>query len=96
VIAQELHDTNVTVTNLMPGATETEFAEVSGMDQTTLFNKAFSAKGVAEDGYNAMLKGKLDIVSGVSGSQKMMMSMIPIMPKKMILKQVRQMQEVKN
>jgi len=93
-IAEELHDTNVTVTNLMPGATETEFAKVSGMDKTTLFNKTFSAKGVAEDGYNAMLKGKLDIISGVSGSQKMMMSMVPLMPKKMMLKQVRQMQEV--
>ncbi|MDX1284022.1 MAG: SDR family oxidoreductase, partial [Draconibacterium sp.] len=34
-IAEELHDTKVTVTNLMPGATETEFAQVSGMDKTT-------------------------------------------------------------
>lgn len=95
-IAEELRDTNVSVTNLMPGATESEFAKVSGMEKTTLFNKAFSAKGVAEDGYSAMLKGKLDIITGVSGSQKMMMSMIPLMPKKMMLKQVRQMQEVKN
>lgn len=95
-IAEELHDTNITVTNLMPGATETEFAKVSGMDKTDLFNKTFSARGVAEDGYNAMLKGKLDIITGVSGSQKMMMAMIPLMPKKMMLKQIRQMQEIKN
>lgn len=95
-IAEELYDTNVTVTNLMPGATATEFAKVSGMDKTELFNKTFSAREVAEDGYNAMLKGKLDIISGVSGGQKMMMSMIPIMPKRMLLKQVRQMQEVSN
>lgn len=95
-LAEELYDTNVTVTNLMPGATETEFAKVSGMDKTTLFNKTFSARGVAEDGYRAMLDGKLDIITGVSGSQKMMMSMVPMMPKKMMLKQVRQMQEVKN
>lgn len=95
-LAEELHDTNVTVTNLMPGATETEFAKVSGMDKTSLFNKTFSARGVAEDGYNAMLKGKLDIITGVSGSQKMMMSMVPLIPKKMMLKQIRQMQEVAN
>jgi hypothetical protein len=95
-IAEELHDSNVTVTNLMPGATETEFAKISGMDQTELFNKTSSAKRVAEDGYNAMLRGKLDVISGVTGGQKLMMSMVPLMPKKMMLKQVRQMQEVAN
>jgi len=93
-IAEELHDTNITVTNLMPGATETEFASVSGMDKTELFNKTASAKSVAKDGYEGMLKGKLDVVSGLTGSQKLMMAMIPFMPKKMILKQIRQMQEV--
>jgi short-subunit dehydrogenase len=93
-IAEELHDTNITVTTLMPGATETEFARVSGMDKTTLFKKTASARSVAEDGYNGMLKGKLDVVSGLTGPQKMMMAIIPFMPKKMLLKQVRQMQEV--
>ncbi|MDX1285423.1 MAG: SDR family NAD(P)-dependent oxidoreductase, partial [Draconibacterium sp.] len=93
-IAEELHDTKVTVTNLMPGATETEFAQVSGMDKTTMFNKTFSARGVAEDGYNGMLKGKLNVVTGLTGMQKMMMAAIPLTPKKMLLKQVRQMQEV--
>lgn len=95
-IAEELHDTNITVTNLMPGATETEFAKVSGMDKTDLFKNAFSARSVAEKGYEAMLSGKLDIIAGVSGGQKLMMSMIPLMPKKMMLKQIRQMQEIKN
>lgn len=93
-IAEELYDTNITVTNLMPGATETEFASVSGMDKTSMFNKTVSARSVAEDGYNGMLKGKLDVVSGLTTSQKMMMSMIPFTPKKMLLKQIRQMQEV--
>ena len=59
-----------------------------------MFNKAFSARGVAEDGYDAMLKGKLDIVSGLTGSQKVMMSMLPLMSKRMKLRTVRQMQEV--
>lgn len=93
-IAEELHDTNVTVTNLMPGATATEFAKTADMDKTDLFKNAFSARSVAEDGYDAMLKGKLDVVSGVTFGQKMMMSMIAITPKKMLLKQIRQMQEV--
>jgi short-subunit dehydrogenase len=94
-IAEELHDTKITVTNLMPGATETEFAKVSQMDKTDLFEKTVSAYSVALDGYNGMLEGKLDIVSGLKPMQKVMMRMIPFTPKKMILKQVREMQEIK-
>ena len=93
-ISEELSDTKVTVTNLMPGATETEFAQVSGMDNTGLFEKAFSARSVAKDGYEAMLKGKLDIVSGLTFGQKVMMSMLPFTPKRTLLKQVKKMQEV--
>lgn len=94
-LSEELSDTDITVTNLMPGATETEFGATSGMDKTEMFKKAATARSVAEDGYNAMLKGKIDIISGLTGSQKAMMAMIPFMPKKMILKTIRQMQEVK-
>jgi len=94
-IAEELHDTSITVTNLMPGATETEFGKVSGMDKTKMFKKPVTARSVAEDGYNGMLKGKLDVISGLNFSQKLMTAMIPLTPKKMILKQIRQMQEVK-
>jgi hypothetical protein len=93
-IAEELHDTNITVTNLMPGATETEFASTSGMDKTSLFDKTASARSVAEDGYNGMLAGKLDVVSGLNFSQKVVMAFIPVIPKKALLKQVRKMQEV--
>lgn len=93
-IAEELHDTNVSVTTLMPGATETEFGATSGMDKTSMFNKPASARTVAEDGYKGMLKGKLDVISGISGSQKIMFAMLPFMPKKILLKTIRQMQEV--
>ena len=91
---EELYDTNITVTALLPGATESEFAKTSGMDKTAVFQKTASARSVAEDGYNGMLAGKLDVVSGLTRSQKMMMAMIPFTPKKMLLKQIRQMQEV--
>ncbi|PCE63764.1 SDR family NAD(P)-dependent oxidoreductase [Sediminicola luteus] len=93
-LAEELHDTAVTVTNLMPGATETEFASTSGMDKTDLFDKTATALSVAQDGYQGMLRGKLDVVSGLTFSQKLMMGMIPFTPKKIMLKQIRQMQEV--
>ncbi len=94
-IAEELHDTNITVTNLMPGPTETQFGKVSGMDKTAMFKKTFSARSVAEDGYKAMLDGKFDVISGLTFTQKMMLLMLPFIPKKMLLKQIRQMQEVK-
>ncbi len=93
-IAEELHDTNITVTALMPGATETEFASTSGMDKTSLFDNSFSARFVAEEGYEAMLAGQLDIMSGLTFAQRMMMTALPVTPKKMLLKQVRQMQEI--
>jgi short-subunit dehydrogenase len=93
-LSEELYDTNISVTNLMPGATESEFGAISGMDKTEMFRKTASARSVAEDGYNGMLDGRIDVVSGLTGSQKMMMAMIPFMPKKMLLKQVRKMQEV--
>lgn len=93
-IAEELHDTDVTVTALLPGATESEFAATSGMDQTTLFAKTASARSVAQDGYDAMLRGKLNVISGVGFAQRAMMATLPITPKRALLKQVRKMQEV--
>jgi len=93
-IAEELHDTNITVTNLMPGATETEFAQTSGLDKTDLFLKTASAYSVAKDGYDGMLEGKLDVISGLTFSQKAMMKTLPFMSKKTVLKRVRKMQEL--
>lgn len=95
-LSEELSDTKITVTNLMPGATETEFGATSGMDKTEVFKKTVSARSVAEDGYNGMLKGKIDVVSGLTGYQKFMMAMVPFMPKKTLLKTMRKMQEVNN
>ena len=93
-IAEELRDTNITVTALLPGATETEFARVAGMDNTSLFDKTVTAESVAKDGYQGMLNGKLDVVSGLTLGQKLIMSFIPFTPKKALLSQIRKMQEV--
>ncbi len=93
-VAEELHDTEVSVTALLPGATESEFASTSGMDKTRLFDKTVSARSVAKDGYNAMLAGKLNVISGLTLPRRMMMAILPLTPKKMQLSQVRQMQEV--
>lgn len=92
-IYEELRGTNVTVTALLPGATESDFAKTSGLEDTDLFSKTASARSVALAGYNAMLQGKLNKIAGVSFGQRIMMAFIPFSPKKMVLKQVRKMQE---
>ncbi|MCT7649178.1 SDR family NAD(P)-dependent oxidoreductase [Aliarcobacter butzleri] len=94
-LSEELRDTNITVTNLLPGATETNFGTTSGMDKTKVFAKPVSALSVAQDGYNAMIKGEVDKISGLNCFQNMMIKIIPFVPKKMLLKNVRQLQEVK-
>ena len=94
-IAQELKDTNITVTALLPGATETEFAKTSDMSKTAVFKKTANPYEVAKEGYDAMIKGKLDVVAGLTSSQKVTMSMLKFMPKNLMLKQAYQMQQEK-
>lgn len=93
-IAEELYDTNVTVTALLPGATNTEFASTANLEATELFSSAASARSVAAAGYEAMLAGKLNVIAGMSFMQRMVMALSPLLPKRMILKQIRQIQEV--
>ncbi len=81
------------VTNLMPGPIETQFGEISGMDKTSLFRKMAKAGVVAEAGYKGMLRGKIDVISGVSFLQRIMFALVPFLPQKIVLKQVRKMQE---
>ncbi|QWX85298.1 SDR family oxidoreductase [Cellulophaga sp. HaHaR_3_176] len=93
-IAEELHDTNITVTNLMPGATESDFGKTSGMDKTSAFESPADAKSVALDGYNAMMNGDLDVITGLPFAMKVITKLLPFIPKKVLLKQVRKMQDV--
>ncbi len=94
-VAEELYDSDVTVTALLPGATETEFGAKSGMDKTSLFSETASARDVALDGYKAMLAGKLNIRSGLNFQSRLLLRLLPFIPQKMILKMVREGQEVK-
>lgn len=95
-LSEELRGTGVTVTNLMPGATQTNFGKISGMDKTSLFNNAADARDVAEAGYKGMLKGKIDVIAGLSFSQQLMLKTTPFLPKKVVLSQIRKMQEIKD
>jgi short-subunit dehydrogenase len=61
----ELKDTGVTVTCLMPGATETEFfARADMLDTKVGQSKKDSPADVAKTGFDAMLRGDGDIVAG--------------------------------
>lgn len=65
-LRNELKDSGVTVTCLMPGPTETEFFERAHMQDTPVGkddSKADPAK-VARDGYQAMVRGESGVVSG--------------------------------
>src|SRR5207302_7909196 len=56
-IRNELKDTGVTVTALMPGATETNFFHRAGMEDTKVgAEEKDSAEDVAKDGFEAMMK----------------------------------------
>lgn len=65
-LANELKNTPVVISCLMPGVTDTQFFERAGMEDTQagqMENKADPAK-VAKDGYAALLKGETQEVSG--------------------------------
>lgn len=64
-LRHELKGTGVTVTCLMPGATETDFFETAGMLDTIVGQaKKDDPAMVAEVGFKAMMKGDGDVVAG--------------------------------
>ncbi|MEA2204909.1 MAG: uncharacterized protein QOE77_1685 [Blastocatellia bacterium] len=64
-LRNELKDTGVTVTCLMPGATETEFFERAEMQDTKMGqSEKDDPADVAKAGFEAMMKGKGDVVTG--------------------------------
>lgn len=92
-LSEELKNTNVTVTNLMPGATETNFAKTAGLQNSPLFADTASAHSVACIGYKAMMEGKMDVKAGITLGQSIMLRALPFTPKSMVLNQIRKMQE---
>ena len=82
---RELQGTGVSVTALMPGAMATGFAKAGGLDQTKLFDHAVDPLQVAEDGYRGMLKGEINVISGLVSWQKPLMALTPLFPKKAML-----------
>jgi short-subunit dehydrogenase len=65
-LGNELKETNVTVTCLKPGATDTEFFERAHMEDTKVgSSKKDDPADVAKTGYEAMMKGERSVVYGL-------------------------------
>lgn len=70
-LANELKDTNITITALLPGATDTDFFHKAGQQDTVTYREKelASPEDVAKDGFEALMKGENKIISG--GKTKM-------------------------
>jgi short-subunit dehydrogenase len=91
-LREELKDTKVTVTCLMPGATETEFFRRADMMDTDVgTTKKDDPAKVAADGFDAMMKGEGDIVSGMKN--KVQSAVANIVPARILAGQHRKMAE---
>jgi short-subunit dehydrogenase len=91
-LRNELMDSGVTVTCLMPGATETDFFNRAGMRDTRVGQgPKDDPANVAEVGFNAMMRGDGDIVSG--WKNKISTSLAAITPASMLAQQHRKMAE---
>ncbi|HVF88131.1 MAG TPA: SDR family NAD(P)-dependent oxidoreductase [Pyrinomonadaceae bacterium] len=88
----ELKDTGVTVTCLMPGATETEFFERAGMEDTKVGqSEKDDPADVARTGFDAMMRGDGDIVSG--WKNKLQSAIASVTPAGVLAEQHRKMAE---
>jgi short-subunit dehydrogenase len=88
----ELKDSGVTVTCLMPGATETEFFERADMMDTKVgTQKKQAPEEVAQQGFEAMMRGEGDVVTG--WQNKLRAAMAHFTPSGVLAEQHRKMAE---
>lgn len=91
-LRHELKDTGVTVTCLMPGATDTEFFERADMLDTKMGQqKKADPAEVATQGFDAMMHGEGDIVTG--WKNKLQSAMAAVIPSDMLAEIHRRMAE---
>jgi short-subunit dehydrogenase len=91
-IREELRDTKVTVTCLMPGATETDFFRRADMMDTDVgTTEKDDPADVAKTGFKAMLNGEGDVVAGMKN--KLQSAAANITPAPVLAKQHRKMAE---
>ncbi len=91
-IREELKDTGITVTCLMPGATDTNFFERADMMDTKVGTDSKDAPAtVAKDGFDAMMAGQGDVVS--SWKNKIQTAVASVTPSGVLARQHRSLAE---
>ncbi len=92
-VREEVKDSGVTLTLLLPGATDTDFFNKAGMEESKVVQegKLDDPAAVAQDGYKAMMKGEDMIVSGLKN--KMMVGMSAVTPDEMLAGQMEKKQQ---
>jgi uncharacterized protein len=89
-LRNELKDSGVTVTCLMPGATDTEFFERAGMADTKVgAGSKMDADEVARIGFAAMMAGDGDVVAG--WKNKLQAALAAVTPSAVLAEQHRKM-----
>jgi short-subunit dehydrogenase len=85
-LREEIKDSGVTVTCLMPGATETDFFERADMMDTKIGQeKKMDPAEVARQGYDAMLQGEGQVITG--WKNKMQAAMSHVLPSEQLARQ---------
>jgi len=91
-LREELHDTGVTVTALMPGPTDTNFFErAHAEDSKILDEKLADPAEVAKAGYEALMRGDAKIV--VPLKYKVQTAISQVVPDRIVAKQARKKHE---
>lgn len=92
-VNNELKDTNISMTALLPGATETDFFNKADMQDAKIVQKTqlSDPAKVARDGYDALMSGDDKVVSGLKNKAQVVMA--KMMPDNMNAEMMRKQQE---
>jgi short-subunit dehydrogenase len=92
-LRNELKDSGVTVTCLMPGATDTDFFERADLTDTKVGSDPHKddPADVAKTGFDAMERGEAGVVAGLSN--KLRVALSNLMPNELLAEQHRKMAE---
>jgi uncharacterized protein len=79
-LINELRGTNITMTALLPGASDTDFFHKAGAEDTVTYREEELSKPeeVAKDGYDALMSGESKIISGAKN--KVFAAMSNVLP----------------
>lgn len=92
-LAAEQEGTNVTVTALCPGATATDFKDNANLEGSGIFKGPLvaDARSVAVAGYKGMMAGKVVVLPSLQ--TKLLPLLVRVMPRSVIRKMVKRVQE---